>query len=111
MKKSKLTQEWEIARDDLELSIVAPFKVEVGGGKAVHADVLVRNFGGRLGTLVFATADAVAPYGDALFDEGFGISVLHEPDDVKYDRDSLVRMLNDWGWTGSESAKPDWIQD
>lgn len=110
MTKSKLIQEFELASDDLGLAIVAPYDVTMANGQTVRADVLLKNFGGRLGMLVFSTGAAVAPHGDALFDEGYGISVLHEPEEVKYDRDSFVRMLSDWSWTGPPNERPAWIK-
>jgi hypothetical protein len=110
MAKSKLVEKFELARDDLGLVIVAPYEVTLPSGNSVRADLLLKHFGGRLGMLVFATAGGVAPYGDDLYDLGYGISVLSEPDEVKYDRASFIEMLSDWGWTGSDSDKPAWLK-
>jgi hypothetical protein len=40
---------------------------------------------------------------------GFGYSTLSEPSaDRKYDRESFVEMLRDWGWAGPEHLSPSW---
>jgi hypothetical protein len=40
---------------------------------------------------------------------GFGYSTLLEPSaDERYDRESFVEMLQDWGWAGPEHLRPSW---
>jgi len=29
----------------------------------------------------------------------------------KYERESFIETLSDWGWNGDESKKPDWINN
>jgi hypothetical protein len=110
MPRSKLLEEFEAARDDLGIEIVAPYEVELPEGTKIRADVLLRNFGGRNGTLIFTSTNGVAPYGDQLCNLHYGVSVLEEPGTANYDRDVFVDMLSEWEWTGSEAAKPNWIK-
>jgi hypothetical protein len=40
---------------------------------------------------------------------GYGFSTLTEPrPGERYDRESFIVMLRDWGWSGPEAARPEW---
>ena len=112
MSKSKLLQEWETARDDLGLEIVAPYEVDLGNNGKLRAEILVKNFGGRNGTLIFTDEDKFWKYHEQLSALHYGTSVLDEPTDEDneiYDRDSFIEMLSEWEWTGEAGAKPGWV--
>jgi len=113
MAKSKLTAKWEEARDDLGIEIVAPYEVDLKNGIKVRAELLVRTFGARIGTLVFTEIDAVWPHRNELSSLGYGYSVLDEPTDKAnelYDRELFIDMLSEWEWTGTEAEKPSWLR-
>lgn len=113
MVASKLVKKWETGRDDLGLDIVVPYHVGLGNNVTVRAEFLVRNFGAENGTLVFTDTDAVWPHRKELLCLGYGYSVLDEPTDVpneRYDRELFIEMLSEWGWTGREGDKPDWVR-
>jgi hypothetical protein len=108
----KLLEKWKAARDDLNLEIVTPYEVEVGNNLRVHAESLVKYFGGKNGTLIFTNIDAFRPVGEELCDQGYGISVLDEPTSEAnelYNRDLFINLLSEWEWTGDDRAKPDWL--
>jgi hypothetical protein len=114
MAKSKLLAEWEAARDDLGLDIVAPFYLEIDSNVTIRAEFLVRKFGGRIGMLVVTDYAQVKPYWEQFGRMGYGFSVLDEPRDKTneaYHRGNFIRLLSDWGWCGAETEKPDWIVD
>jgi hypothetical protein len=111
MIKAKLLKQWEAARDDLGLEIVAPFEIDLGNNVKVLADILVKDFGGRNGTLVVTSYDVIKSYQEQLRKFGYGFSVLSEPSgEPIYDREVFVDMLSEWEWTGKTAAKPCWIK-
>ena len=59
MLKDRIQAEWEQARDDLGLEIVIPFKLDLENGVTIHAELLVKNFGGRNGMLIVKKYDIV----------------------------------------------------
>ena len=108
MTKSKLLREWETARDDLGIEIIAPYEVDLGNNVKIRAEILVRNFGGRNGTLIFTNSDVFWPCRDQLCNLGYGYSVLEEPKET-YDREIFIEMLSEWEWDGDEAKKPIWL--
>ena len=110
MSRSQLLKEWEMTRDDLKIDIVAPYELDLGNGTIVKADVLVKDFGGRNGMLVFTNESTFWQYHDTLSKLHYGVVLLEEPSDP-YDHEVMMEMLSDWGWTGDETKKPDWIKD
>jgi hypothetical protein len=112
MAENKLLKEWEAARDDLGINIVAPYEVALGNSRKIHADIFVPDFGHDNGTLIFRDTEAVWPHREELSKLGYGYSVLEEPSaDVEhlYDREPFIEMLSEWGWTGNEADKPEWL--
>lgn len=110
MNKSPLLIEWETARDDLKIEITAPYEVDLGNGRIVKADVLVKHFGGKNGTLVFTDSDKFWTHHDQLSKLNYGTSVLDDPSEP-YNRDAMIDMLSEWGWTGDDTNKPEWVVD
>jgi hypothetical protein len=105
--KAMIPPEWKTAQTRLGLEIAAPYQVDLGGMK-VEAALLVRNFGGRSGTLVFRHYGVVKPYIEELRKLGFGFSVLEQPR-KGYETEDTMAMLSEWDWTGDAATKPDWI--
>jgi hypothetical protein len=112
MTESRLIKKWQAARDDLGIEIVAPYKVELASGRTLTAKLLVKHFGHRNGTLIFADAEEVWSRRKELNALGYAYSVLEEPTsdtDKRYDRDLFIDMLSEWEWTGDEQDQPGWI--
>lgn len=105
-----LIEEWEAARDDLGIEIVAPYVVDLGDGKKLFVPILIKHFGHKQGMLVVSDFQALKPYEHQLWAMGYGMSVLEEPTDP-YDREVMIELLSDWGWTGDPAQKPAWIRD
>jgi hypothetical protein len=111
---SRLLEEWDRAVRDLKIEIIAPYEVDVAPATTVTVDLLVRNFGGRPGTLVVTDYSRIEPHAESLAALGYGFSVLSEPGDQpwsQYDRGTFIDMLSEWGWTGPAAARPAWLQD
>jgi hypothetical protein len=112
MNQSKLLKEFETARDDLDIELIAPFELNLGNNTKIRAEFLVKNFGARNGMLIVKDYETVAPYLKPIADLGYGFSVLEEPSgNSVYDREVFVELLSDWGWSGDKGAKPSWLKD
>jgi hypothetical protein len=110
MTTSRLIHMWEIAANDLELEIIAPFMLFLSSNTQIKAEFLLKNFGAAKGMIVIKQYDQVAPYVDEIVKDGYGFSVLDEPgENEKYIRDDFLEILNDWGWSGEKSKKPKWL--
>ena len=114
MPKSKLLLEWEAARDDLGLDIVAPYVVSIGSNVRVCVELLLKHFGGRNGMLVLTDYGLLKPYEEQIVSLGYGYSVLSEPRGEAgktYCREVFIDMLSDWSWTGAKNNRPEWLLD
>ncbi len=105
MSKSSFQTKWCEIAARWKLRIETPFVVAVSSG-SVTVPVLLRDFGASKGMLLVTDFKIIAPYSDELITLGFGYSCLSEPRDPydpSTDDASLREMLEDWGWTGSDS--------
>ncbi len=105
MSKTSFQIKWCEIAVRWKLKIETPFAVPVSFG-SLTVPVLLHNFGASKGMLLVTDFKAIAPYADELVSLGFGYSCLSEPRkpyDPETDDDSLREMLEDWGWTGSDS--------
>ena len=51
MAKLRMIDHWIEARSDLGVDVVGPLTIQITEALTVHADILVRNFGGPKGTI------------------------------------------------------------
>jgi hypothetical protein len=108
MHSSILIQAWQAAAQDLGIEIVVPFVLTLKNGGQVQADLLVKDFG----PMLVATEAAEATFrrlGDQIAAEGYGYSMLCG-EELVYDREHFIEILNDWGWTGAEDRRPTWAK-
>lgn len=59
--------------------------------------------------LVAADHAVLASFTARIVDDGYGYSSNVGTDPDLYDRNEIMEMLKDWGWTGPEDRKPDWL--
>ncbi|MCB2100092.1 MAG: hypothetical protein KDE22_04435 [Rhodobacterales bacterium] len=104
---SSFIDTWNAAAADLGLQITFGFEIKVGTKVVLRPDVFLKDFGHTLGMLVFRRPAGLAGQGEALVQLGYGYSVVDFGG--TYRRDSFINMLSDWGWTGNEAERPDWI--
>ena len=105
-----LHSRWQAAALDLGLQIVAPYELALPSGVRIRVPLLVKHFGGREGMLVVTDYSRIADWVDEIGLAGYGFSTSSEPrPDEVYDRDDCIAVLADWGWTGTDSERPRWI--
>jgi hypothetical protein len=74
--------------------------------------MLVKNFGDRLGTIVVEDYSSIEPYLSAIRSAGyfwsdFGRAAQRAP----YDREAVIAVLVDWGWSGPPEDAPPWYRN
>lgn len=107
MPYSNLLTRWNSIASDLKLDVQAPFFLELKNGVLAQALLLVRNFGAENGMCIFGDYEDVRSIEDELVQMGYGYSVLSSYS-AEYDRDSTIRMLSEWGWSGDPECVPPW---
>jgi RNAse (barnase) inhibitor barstar len=100
---------WRRAAEALGVQIEGPTHVELSPDVVLKAEMLVRGFGARRGTLVFRKADQYPPFFEPLHERGFTASSWEPPrDGEEAGLTDLVEVLGDWGWCG-EGSDPAWL--
>jgi hypothetical protein len=105
----QVQESWRCAGKDLGFDFIAPFELEADGRKACFHG-LIRDFGGKNGTLIFAserfdedlcTLSELAKKNDYFFScIGMGYK--------SYDRKEFIATLDDWGWIPKDRRPPAW---
>jgi hypothetical protein len=96
---------WQQAAADLDIKIQSPFCL-MDGAKKLYFEILVENFGGPNGTIVFSVDDMSEI--KTAENYGFYYSALNLTSYEIYDRQKFIDTLNDWGYFGDPSQKPGW---
>jgi hypothetical protein len=109
-KDVQMSAHWEKVSRELGLSVIAPYEVRLRSGRSVMVPALVRNFGARHGTLVVVDYQTIANIAGDLVEEGYGYSAMEPPGPHEdFDPGGIMAMLEDWGWSGPEQARPGWL--
>lgn len=107
---ARLLQFWQKAASDLGLQITTPFSLVLSSGHRLQAILLICQFGGTKGMLVFASYDGIASHVNEIVDAGYGFSILDEPGEhEEYNREEYIELLSDWGWSGDDESRPTWL--
>jgi len=106
MDLEKLIKVWQQAADDLGLKIQSPFHLTTSENKKIRFELLVENFGSKLGTIIFLIDDLTEIRTPSQY--GYFFSALNPDSFVIYDRQYFINMLNDWGYFGDKTKTPDW---
>ena len=101
-----MIEAWKQAEMDLGIKIKSPFQLSLGSSNILSVDILVENFGSEKGTIILTTDDM----DNFNIPEKYGYycSALNPVVYSNYDKEMFVDTLNDWGFYGDESAKPEW---
>jgi RNAse (barnase) inhibitor barstar len=100
---------WRRSAATLGVEIEKPQGVRVAPEVTLQADMLVRDFGGPKGTLVFENTDRYPDYSEELLKEGFAASSLGTyADGSECSLLYMIEVLSDWGWAG-EGPEPPWL--
>jgi hypothetical protein len=105
-KDKQLIDAWKTASRELEIEIISPFEINTENGK-VRYPVLVRNFGGKKGTIIARHAyfmDYPMPKHKDYF-----FSAVNADMYSHFDRKLFIETLIDWGYFGSDENKPEWF--
>jgi len=106
MSFEKVIHAWRQAADDLQIKIQVPFILITADNRTVKYDLLIENFGSKLGTLILSMDD-MTEFNTAK-KLGYYCSALNPDSYSKYDRANFIDTLNDWGFYGETSNKPNW---
>jgi len=100
---------WERPATSLGVQIEGPVRITVSPNIVLEAEMLVRGFGARRGTLVFKNADRYPSFLKSLHEQGLTASSFGPYGDGETcSLVDLVDVLGDWGWCG-EGAEPSWL--
>lgn len=112
MDKHSIIDSWKDAERDLGISVSGPVNIRINDQISIRADMLVRNFGGRLGTIVVEDYSAIEPYVSAICAAGYFWSNFGPPTrQHAYDREMVIDVLRDWGWSGLPEDAPSWYRN
>jgi hypothetical protein len=100
---------WKMASEDLGVDIVTPFDAVLSNGTRLHVAALVKNFGAPRGMLIAFAYDTLKPYVRKIIEDGYGYSAQLGNSPAGYDRATMLDILKDWGWSGSEDKRPPWL--
>jgi hypothetical protein len=101
---------WECVAEDLGIEIVAPFEAPLPDGSHIKFSALVKGFGAKNGMLVGADYAIIKPHAGRLLDSGYGYcAVLGGGTANTYERDSMIEVFADWGWSGPSDRRPTWL--
>jgi len=96
---------WKLAAQELGLEITTPFIMNTVNGK-VYYPLLVKKFGRRKGTIIARHSlfmDYPMPK-----DKDYYFSAVNAEHYSNYDKANFIETLEDWGYFGQQSAKPEW---
>jgi hypothetical protein len=97
---------WLRVAADLGIEIVSPFEAVLPDGSRISATALVRSFGAERGMVIVADFADIKSHTDALRKGGYGYSADLGRSPDRYDRELMIEVLADWGWTGDPAKKP-----
>jgi hypothetical protein len=103
----KLIKAWQMASKDLGIQIETPFLINSDTGE-IKYDLLIRNFGSELGTLIITTERMLGFEIAEKF--GFYCSALNPFHYEHYERENFIETLTDWGYYGQKENKPEWYE-
>ena len=106
MNFEKVINAWREAADDLQIKIQSPFILSIPDKKEIKYKLLIENFGNTLGTLIIAI-DEMTEFNTAK-QGGYYFTALNPDMYSTYERGHFIDTLNDWGYFGDESKKPNW---
>jgi hypothetical protein len=98
---------WRIAAADLGIRVTAPFILEDVDGDTVGVVALVHDFGTPAGTLAGTIQDDFETLSGVAQRSKRYVSLLNPETHSRYERQTFIDTLNDWGWYG-DGVPPPW---
>lgn len=103
--------EWKLIAKELNLQVEIPYTLNIDG-KLIEVNLLLRNFGGIPGTIIVNDYDKIKDYTKKFGSLGFSVFSTppkFEPLLTAQEKEEIIYMLSEWGWTGPEDEKPSWL--
>ena len=109
---SLIGQFWKCASNDLGIRIEAPYDLTLKDGSFLRFDVLVKDFGAKLGMLITTDHKKLKTAQDELEALEYGYSVMSDySSEDTYNPDNFKHVLKDWGWSGDPELVPAWLSE
>ena len=94
------------AAEDLDIEVIAPFRIIDTSGNRHWYEAYIANFGRPKGTVVGNMGRSI---NDIRAEQGYYSSCLSESY-AQYNRQLFIDTLNDWGWYGEKGKEPKWYK-
>jgi len=105
LEDNALIKAWKFAAQELGLEIISPLKMNTENVE-VNYPVLIKNFGGKKGTIIARHAlfmdSPMSKHKDYYF------SAVNADYYSEYNRENFIDTLEDWGYYGDKASKPEW---
>jgi hypothetical protein len=98
---------WRKASKELGFEIQSPFFLTTGSERLIRFELMVEEFGSKLGTIILLTDDMTEFNTPEKY--GYYCSALNPENYSEYRREHFVDTLNDWGYFGEKSKTPEWV--
>jgi len=99
------------ASEALGLRCETEYVVGLSSGEALESVAYLQDLGAPNGMLILRSGEKALLHAAELSRMGYAFSVLEEPrSDEIFDLESVIGMFSDWGWSGSKSARPQWMR-
>jgi hypothetical protein len=110
--KCLIGQFWKRAGNDLGIRVETPFELTLKDGSRLKFEVLVKDFGDKLGMLITTDHKKLDVARNELEALGYGYSTMsdYSQEDI-YSVDNFKYVLKDWGWSGDPADTPTWLND
>jgi hypothetical protein len=99
---------WQKAAEHLQIKIEAPFILKTLNNEDLKFELLIKEFGSKLGTLILST-DEMTNFKLAE-NSGFYCSALNPLNYSTYVREVFIETLTDWGFYRNPLKKPEWYK-
>jgi hypothetical protein len=108
MSAEKLSSHWVEAGRLIGFRVDAPYLLRLTDGSTIRFAARLPDFGNEMGMLLAYNFDEIKRDAAEIVACGYGYSVLGPYVDDVVDRDGVIEVLQDWGWTASTRA-PKWL--
>ena len=112
MQITSLVQWFEFGCAELGIRIHLHPKIDIVGFDSPEPIVLLPDFGGINGTLIYEGSFAKTKPPLAVLKAHYTVSTMGSiRRGINFDVGSFKELLIDWGWSGEPAKKPTWITD
>ena len=108
MSAEKLTAHWLAAGGLIGFKVEAPYDLPLSEGTTIKIAALLPEFGAVHGMLLVCSLDEIRNHLDDIRAAGYGFSVLGPYVDPEVNREAIIDLLKDWGWS-SRTPCPAWL--